>query len=80
MKKSDEIKLREYRVKYNAGPHHSAVDSYHYYNAETPSQALDYHNIMMQKHGYESQTISIEEKNPYADRWEDRSEILKDQI
>lgn len=80
VKKNDYPKLYEYRIKYNAGEDHSALDNFHYYNAETATQALDYHNAMMQKHGFDSQTISIEKKNPYANRWEDRSEILKKQI
>jgi len=75
-KNEDSKKLFEYRVKYNAGVGHSAMDSYHYYNAEDASQALSFHNMMMKKHGFKSQTLSVERKNPYANRWEDESEIL----
>lgn len=69
-------RLYEYRIRYNAGLEHSALDSYHYYNAENASQALHFHNAMMEKHGFDSQTISIEKKNPYAMKWEDESYII----
>ena len=69
-KKYSSPKLFEFRIKYNAGAGHSAQDSYHYYNAEDAQQALEYHELMMNRRGYRSQFISIEKKNPYANRWE----------
>lgn len=63
-------KLFQFRIKYNAGADHSVQDSYHYYVAENADQALEYHESMMKKRGYQSQFVSIEKKNPYANRWE----------
>ncbi|NDG53545.1 MAG: hypothetical protein EBY39_11070 [Flavobacteriia bacterium] len=79
-KKYDAPRLFEYRIKYNAGAEHSELDSYHYYTAENASQALDYHNVMMQKHGFDCQTVSIERKNPFSLRWEDESEVLNQEV
>ena len=74
MKKRYETpKLFEYRVKYNAGANHSAIDNYHYYTAENANQALNFHNSMMKKREFDNQIISIEKKNPYADKWEDET-------
>jgi hypothetical protein len=75
-KKHFKRQIFEFRVKYNAGAGHSALDSYHYYSAESAEQALSYLNIMMEKHGFTSQTISVEKKNPYASRWEDESQVV----
>lgn len=77
--KSKEPKLSEYRIKYNAGADHAEIDSYHYYNAKTSEEALDFHFSMIQKHNLEMQTISLEKYNPYSKEWEDESEILKTQ-
>lgn len=79
-KKYDIPRLYEYRVKYNAGANHSALDSYHYYNAENAEQALMYHNIMMQKHGFDCQTISVEKKNPFSLKWDDESDVLNQEV
>lgn len=75
-KKYSSPKLFEFRVKYNAGAGHSAVDSYHYYFTEDAQQALEYHESMMKKRGYRSQTLSVEKKNPYSNKWEDESEVI----
>ena len=72
-KKTNQTKIYEYRIKYNAGLEHSALDSYHYYIAENAHQAFEYHMTMMEKHGFNSQAISIEKKNPYSLKWEDES-------
>ena len=79
MKKTNrEPRLSEYRVRYNAGSDQSAVDSYHYYNALSADQALDFHLSMMERKGFNGQTISVEKKNPYADKWEDRSHVISE--
>jgi len=75
MKKSNQPKLFEFRIKYNAGAGHAAQDSYHYYNAENAEQALDFHNSMAKKHNLRMQTLSVEKYNPYSDSWEDESVI-----
>ena len=69
-KKYSNPKLFEFRIRYNAGADHSAQDSYHYYSAEDANQALGYHESMMKRRGYKCQFISIEKKNPYANKWE----------
>lgn len=68
-----EEKLFEFRIKYNMGKYHSAQDNYHYYNALTAKDALEFHLAMLEKHDLEAQTLSIEKYNPYAGEWEDES-------
>ena len=64
-------KLFEYRIKYNAGQEHSALDNYHYYMAETAAQAFLYH-IEAIKHKHTCvQNISIE-KPPNFNQFEAR--------
>lgn len=75
--KEKEPRLFEYRIKYNAEPTRSAINNYHYYNAFTASQALDFHDSMLRKNNLVLQTLSVEKFNPYSNKWEDRSEILK---
>ena len=75
-KKYEAPKLFEFRIKYNAEAAHSALDSYHYYSAESAEDALSFHTSMMKKRKFKSQTLSIEKKNPYSDKWEDQSYIL----
>tara|TARA_A100001037_G_C14938583_1_gene539438 strand:+ start:289 stop:537 length:249 start_codon:yes stop_codon:yes gene_type:complete len=74
--KNKEPRAFEYRVKYNAGAEHSAIDSYHYYNAINASDALIYHNLTMRNKNLECQVISVEKKNPYSNKWEDESYVL----
>jgi hypothetical protein len=75
-KKYKRVKLYEYRIRYNSGAEHSALDSYHYYTAENALDALSFHSEAMSKLRIDSQTISIEELNPYSDKWEDRSDVI----
>tara|TARA_Y100001938_G_C8048638_1_gene410369 strand:- start:388 stop:630 length:243 start_codon:yes stop_codon:yes gene_type:complete len=78
MKKKINLEPRtfEYRIKYNPEASHSAMDSYHYYNAINASDALIYHNTVMSNKNKECQVISVEKKNPYSNKWEDESDIL----
>ena len=75
-KKYSSPKLYEYRIRFNAGEGHSATDSYHYYQAETAEQALNFHESMMLKKKLKSQTVSVEMKDPYASKWEDHSYVI----
>ena len=69
-KKTNNVKrLYEYRIKYNAGLSHSAMDSFHYFQAFSAIQALEYHLAMMNNKGYNGQTLSVEKKDPYAKKW-----------
>lgn len=70
----------EYRIRYNAGVDHSALDSYHYYNAENAHDAYEYELEMMRHRGEEYQIISVERKCPYRRTWLDETEsaILND--
>jgi len=74
--KYKEPRIFEYRVKYNVGAEHSAIDSYHYYYAINASDALIYHNTVMANKNVGCQIISVEKKNPYSNKWEDESSIL----
>jgi hypothetical protein len=64
-KKYSSPKIYEYRIKYNAGPDHAVNDSYHYFQAETAEQALDFHESMMAKKKLKCQTISVERRDQY---------------
>ena len=79
-KKYQSEPLNLYRIKYNIGPDHAAMDSYHYYQAVTAKQALEFHEFSMNKKEYFCQILSIEKKNIYSDKWEDESDILNQQV
>jgi len=74
MKKKEEVykKLNEYRVIYNAGEEHSAMDSSHYYQAYSFEEALDFHDAMMKKRGYRSQIVNVQMYCPYSHKWIDQ--------
>jgi hypothetical protein len=78
MKESDKKELSEYRIKYNAGEIRSVLDSYHYYTSYTAEEALGFHDKMMNRHGFTGQTISVERKNRFSNKWEDESTILNE--
>jgi len=77
-KKYEQPKLYTFRVKYNAGAGHEANDSFHYFQAINAEQALEFHFAMMERKNFISQTISVERKDPYADKWvlEDVQQVL----
>lgn len=72
--KDEPNKVWEYRIKYNPGAGNSAMNSFHYYSARTAQDALKYHNLMMKKHNFTSQTLSVERRCPYAKKWIDETE------
>jgi hypothetical protein len=73
---SKEDRLFEYRIKYNPGMAQAAMDDYRYYMATDAMQALEYHASTMKRKSADRQDISVERYNPWALRWEDRSNIL----
>jgi len=72
-------KLFEYRIKYNAGKDHSALDNYHYYMAENARQAFGFHVETIRHKETCVQSLSIEKYNPYSQKWEDKSEVIGEQ-
>lgn len=74
--KQTEPRQFEYRIKYNAGEHVSAMCNYHYYMAETAEHAYEYHLETMKKRHTRAQHLSVERRNPWNNRWEDVSEVL----
>ena len=78
MTENSNTELSEYRIKYNADEIVSAFDSYHYYTAYTAKEALSFHDKMMKRHEFIGQTISIERKNRFSNKWEDESAILNE--
>ena len=64
----------EYRILYRTDG--SVNSSYHYYLAYNAEQALSFQQNMADAKGWNIETISIEQKNPYSMKWEDCSEIL----
>ena len=73
---SNPNRLFEYRIKYNAGVEHCAMDNYHYYMAETGDQALSFHLTMIEMKHLTVQNVSVEKFNPWSEQWEDESEVL----
>jgi hypothetical protein len=61
--------MNEYRIKYNAGKHHSASDSYHYYMADSAVQALQFHELTRLAKKLKFQTISVEKYCRYSQKW-----------
>ena len=76
MNESESNKVFLYRIKYNAGLQPSALDNYHYYNAYTSDEALNFHIEVSNKHERKMQTLSIEKYDHYARKWRDESECL----
>ena len=75
MKKKNKInRLYDFRIKYSSED--SVMTNYHYYNCETSKQALEFQKEMIDNKNWKIKLLSIEKKNPYSDKWEDRSEIL----
>lgn len=74
--KDVQARLYEFRIKFNAGPDTAALDSYHYYMAETAEQAYQYHLDAMTRRHRVAQHLSVERRNPWSYRWEDASEVL----
>ena len=75
-KQHDNPRLYEFRIKYNVGANNSAMNSYHYYMAETGEAAYSYHTDTMNRRHVTGQNLSIERYNPWSKRWEDASEAL----
>lgn len=75
----EENRLYEYRICYNIGLYHAEVNSYHYYQAFTPEDALDFHCKMMERRNIECQIISVEQKCPWSDRWLEQKQILENE-
>jgi hypothetical protein len=76
--KEESKRLFEYRIRYNEGAYHSALDSFHYYQAYTARQALGFHISMMKKNRLVCQIISVEEKCPWSKKWT-RQDILNNE-
>lgn len=76
MKKHKNNPLFEYRIKYNVGTNHSALDSFHFYLAESADQAFSFHLSAMKHHHASAQNVSIEKWNPYSEEWEDKSDHI----
>ena len=69
--------MEEYRIKYNIGKYHAEVDNYHYYMADSPIQALAFHDKMIEKKKIDMQTLSIERYCKYSNKWFDESHYLE---
>lgn len=69
--------LSLYRIAYNAGEDHSAINNYFYYNAVSAEQAVAFHQAMLERKKATGQILSVERHNPYSQQWEDESGQLK---
>ena len=76
MKKETQARLFEFRIQYNVGKYGSAMDSYHYYMAETAEQAYQFHIECMKRVQKPSESLCVERKNPWNHKWEDQSEVI----
>ena len=71
-------RLYEFRIEYAS--ENSVGHSYHYYLAYSPKQALNYQLEMMDHKHWEIEIIKLERKCPFTNKWEDRSEILNQEV
>jgi hypothetical protein len=69
--------MEEYRIKYNSS--NSAMDSYHYYMADSAIQALEFQKIMCKQKELDIEILSIERKCRYMKKWINESKILADE-
>ena len=72
-------RLYEYRICYHIGLYHAAVNSYHYYQAFKPEDALDFHCQMMERRNIECQIISVEKMCPWTNKWLIEERILENE-
>jgi hypothetical protein len=72
-KKHEFPKLFEFRIKYNPSLGASSQYSYHYFNAKTALEALNFHLSTMKKRNLNCEVISIEKNNPYSNKWDDET-------
>jgi hypothetical protein len=74
MSKQTEPRLFEFRIKYKFNS--SELNSYRYYMAVTPDQALSFHKSSILKANLPIENLSLEKYDPYAERWVDCSDSL----
>ena len=67
-------RLWEYRIRYNPGRGHAAVDNYHYFNATSAHEAYLFEMEMREHRDQDYQIISIERRCPYSNSWIDETE------
>ena len=67
----------EYRIKYQHAD--DVLTNYHYYQAETAEQALNYQLEMVEHHDWNIKILQVERKCPWSGNWEDKSEVLTNQ-
>jgi hypothetical protein len=71
-------RLYEFRIEYVS--ENSVGHNYHYYLAYDAKQALHYQLEMMDHKHWDIQIIKLERKCPFTNKWEDRSEILNQEV
>jgi hypothetical protein len=71
-------RLYEFRIEYSSA--NSVGHSYHYYLAYSAKQALHYQLEMMDHKHWDIEIIKLERKCPFTNKWEDRSEILNQEV
>ena len=71
-------RLYEFRIEYIS--ENSVGHNYHYYLAYNAKQALYYQQEMMDHKHWDIQIIKLERKCPFTNKWEDRSEILNQEV
>lgn len=64
----------EYRIRYQHAD--DVLTNYHYYQAETAEQALEFQMEMVDHHGWDIKILQIEHQCPWSGEWIDESEVL----
>ena len=71
----DTERLWEYRICYKVD--NSVECNYHYYQATSAAQALEFQTEVAEHRHWHLDTLSIERKCPYANRWIDETHLVK---
>lgn len=69
------LRLWEYRIRYKAD--NAVENNYHYYQATCAKQAFEFQTEMAEHKRWHIDTLSIERKCPYSDRWIDETHAIK---
>jgi len=74
----------EYRIEYRhrdeEGADSLGSTSFHYYNAESASEAFEYHQFTISKKSWDVNILKVERRCPYADKWIDETDLINPKL
>lgn len=73
-KQNDVEKLWEYRIRYKVDD--ALHSNYHYYQATCAQQAMEFQTEMAEHKHWHLDTLSVERKCPYANKWIDETHMI----